>query len=263
MAINVSFAGSTIYRPGAYSKIEIDLSGGFPLGPTGLIAIFGESTKGRPGSVESDISKNVFTGNQLAEAREKYGEGNLVDSLSLLFAPASDGAIPGGAQAVYIYKTNNSTRATLSLDNSYGTVKSLEYGIGGNTITYGASEVPEVAPSISSVFDESALVGGTIKIQLNGGVAATQVVAVGVDNATFVADVGTWSVAGVTFTAGGVDGASTLEIKMDADASANQNGYGKAMELRESVGTALAEMGISVGLVSSSIESAMVLTVTS
>lgn len=261
MAINVSFAGSTIYRPGAYSKIEIDLSGGFPLGPTGLIAIFGESTKGRPGSEESDISKNVFTGNNIAEAREKYGEGNIVDSLNFLFAPASDGAIPGGAQAVYIYKTNNSTRATLTLDNSYGIVKSLEYGIGGNTVTYGASEVPEVAPKISSVFDESALLGGTIKIQLNGGVAATQVVAAGSNNAAFLIDVASWSIPGVTFTAGGVDGASTLEIKMSADATANRNGYGKAMELQESVGTALTEMGISVGLVSSSIESAMVLTV--
>ena len=47
MAINVSFNGATIYKPGAYSKISIDLSGGFPLGPTGLIAIFGESKIGR------------------------------------------------------------------------------------------------------------------------------------------------------------------------------------------------------------------------
>ena len=61
MAINVSFNGATIYKPGAYSKTSIDLGGGFPLGPTGLIAIFGESTKGKPGSAEADISKNVYT----------------------------------------------------------------------------------------------------------------------------------------------------------------------------------------------------------
>jgi hypothetical protein len=55
MAINVSFNGATIYKPGAYSKTNIDLSGGFALGPVGLIAIFGESSKGNPGSQEPDM----------------------------------------------------------------------------------------------------------------------------------------------------------------------------------------------------------------
>jgi len=44
MAINVSFNGSTIYKPGSYSKRLIDLGGGFPLSPTGLIALFGEAS---------------------------------------------------------------------------------------------------------------------------------------------------------------------------------------------------------------------------
>ena len=87
MAINVSFNGATIYKPGAYSKINIDLSGGFALGPVGLIAIFGESTRGRPGSEETDIAKNVFTANSLNEARNKYGTGPLVDALNFLFSP--------------------------------------------------------------------------------------------------------------------------------------------------------------------------------
>ena len=39
MAINISFNGATIYKPGAYSKTTIDLGGGFPLSPTGLVAI--------------------------------------------------------------------------------------------------------------------------------------------------------------------------------------------------------------------------------
>jgi hypothetical protein len=257
MAINVSFNGATIYKPGAYSRINIDLSGGFPLGPTGLIAIFGESTQGRPGSEESDISKNFFTASQLAEAREKYGTGNIVDALNFLFSPASDGAIPGGAQAVYVYKTNSSTRATLDLDTSYGTVRALEYGIGGNTMTISLDETSESAPSQSSTFDESALAGGTFDVSLDGASAGTVTVAAGTNNAAFLADVATWSVAGVTFTAGGADGASTLDITVDADAAAAQKGHGKSMELQENSGTPLAEMGISTGLTSSSVESAM------
>lgn len=263
MAINVSFNGATIFKPGAYSRVNIDLSGGFPLGQTGLVAIFGESTRGRPGSAETDIARNVYTPNQITEIREKYGTGPLVDAINFLFAPASDGNIPSGAQAVYIYKTNASTQASLALANSYGTVRSLEYGIGGNTVTYSASETAEVAPSVTSAaFDETGVVAGTMEIYLNGVQAGTQAVAGGyADNATFLVDVATWSIPGVTFTGGGADGASTLQITVDADATANQNGYGKTMELINNTGTPLDEMGLSEQMVNSSVESAMTVTI--
>lgn len=261
MAINVSFNGATIYKPGAYSKINIDLTGGFALGPVGLIAIFGESTRGRPGSEEVDISRNVYTANQINEVRNKYGSGPLVDAMNFLFSPATDGAIPGGAQAVYIYKTNASERATLDLASSYGTVRSLEYGIGGNTITYTAASTDEVAPTVASstAFDETAVTAASsFDVYLNGGAVATVAVAGGyTNNADFVADVATWTVSGVTFTAGGVDGASTLDVTVDADATANQKGWGKALELRENTNTPLAQMNVPVGIEYSETESAM------
>ena len=264
MAINVSFNGATIYKPGAYSKISIDLSGGFPLGPTGLIAIFGESTRGKPGSAESDISQNFFTASGVAEAREKYGTGNIVDALEFLFAPASDGSIPGGAQAVYVYKTNASTRATLTLANSYGTVRSLEYGVGGNTVTWTAAETAEVAPVvIGTAFDETAVAGtsASFDILLDGVSIGTQVIAdTFADNAAVVTDVGTWAVAGVTFAVSGSDGASVITMTVDADATANQNGQGKSIEILDNVGTPLAEIGHTAAMSVSSVESAMTIT---
>jgi hypothetical protein len=54
MAINVSFNGATIFKPGAYSKTSIDLGGGFPLSPTGIVAIFGEADAGAPGANETN-----------------------------------------------------------------------------------------------------------------------------------------------------------------------------------------------------------------
>ena len=135
MAINVSFNGATIYRPGAYSKTEIDLSGGFPLGQTGIIGIFGEADSGAPGS-SVDIKNNFYTPDQLADIISEYKGGPIADAASFLFAPASDGSIPSGAQAIYIYKTNASVRASLVLASSYGTVNSLSYGTSGNMITY-------------------------------------------------------------------------------------------------------------------------------
>lgn len=113
MAINVSFNGATIFKPGAYSKTTIDLGGGFPLSPTGIVAILGEADAGAPGSAETNIANNVFGPDQLVQIREKYDKGNIVDACNFLFSPGADGAIPSGAQAVYIYKTNASVRATL------------------------------------------------------------------------------------------------------------------------------------------------------
>lgn len=259
MAINVSFNGATIYKPGAYSKVNIDLSGGFPLGPVGLIALFGESTRGRPGQEEADISKNVYTANDIAEVRNTYGSGPLVDAMNFLFAPASDGAIPGGAQAVYIYKTNASVRAERALAATYGTVRAIEYGVGGNTITYSAVATAEVGPSVASSasFDESAVTAGNITICINGVSHTVAVDGAYADNAALIADAATWSVAGATITVGGTDGASTITIAASADATAHQKGWSKTIQL---AGAPLASMNLTAGMTEASVEPAMTLT---
>ena len=115
MAINVTFNGATIYKPGAYSKEVIDLGGGFPVGPTGIVAIFGEAPSGPPGSKAGDITSNAYTPDQFPAIVSLYGNGDIADACSFLFAPGADGAIPGGAQQVFIYKTNESTQAALEL----------------------------------------------------------------------------------------------------------------------------------------------------
>ena len=178
MAINVSFNGATIYKPGAYSKTQIDLGGGFPLGPTGIVAIFGEADAGAPGAEETNIANNVFTSDQIAQVREKYRSGNIVDACSFLFAPGADGAIPGGAQAVYIYKTNDSKRAELVLSGSYGTVRSREWGVGGNRITLkitGSSSTRTITLSQKrETLVESATLGGNVVMTItNPAVGST------------------------------------------------------------------------------------------
>lgn len=256
MAINVSFNGATIFKPGAYSKINIDLTGGFPLGPVGLIAIFGESTRGRPGSEEPDISRNVFTANQIGEVRSKYGTGPLVDAMNFLFSPATDGAIPGGAQAVYVYKTNTSTRSSIVLANSYGTVRSLEYGVGGNTVTYEASETEEVGPEVTGIdyVGNAADGGASFKVIVDGVEQDITVAAGTYANAAALAAAIT--IAGVAVETNG----EKLVLKVE-DALANQKGFGKSIELVDSTPGDLAKLGLSEGFTVSSVESAMTLTV--
>lgn len=179
MAINVSFNGATIYKPGAYSKETIDLGGGFPLSPTGLVGIFGESSAGVPGAGEANISNNVFTPDQLPAIRAKYGSGPLVDACNFLFAPGADGAIPSGAQAVYIYKTNASIQASLTLSGYSGAiVKALEYGVGGNRVTLkitgsGASRVITLAQKRDSLVVSSSVGGNVVIVLTNATVGST------------------------------------------------------------------------------------------
>jgi type VI secretion system secreted protein VgrG len=150
MAINVSFNGATIYKPGAYSKTEIDLGGGFPLSPTGIVAIFGESSSGIPGALVPNIANNVYSPNQMTQIAQIYGSGPLVDACQFLFSPGADGAIPGGAQAVYIYKTNQTTQAQMVLGSNWGTVLAQSWGTAGNLITYQNTIIPPTPASTSS-----------------------------------------------------------------------------------------------------------------
>jgi len=240
MAINTTFNGATIFKPGAYSKTNIDLGGGFPIGPAGLIAVLGEADAGAPGATEINIANNRFTADQLVSIRNKYRTGPIVDSAAFLYAPAADAAIPSGAQTVWFYKTNASTRATLALANSYGTIQSEEWGTGGNRVTYTSTLIAETpASQAGTAFDESAMAGTeSFTLNTNGGAPNTFTLSgIPANNAALAADLalaGNWSAglpAGMTITVGGVDTASTVTITQTASPTANQNGYGRSFEI--------------------------------
>lgn len=269
MAISVSFNGSTIYKPGSYSKRLIDLGGGFPLSPTGLIALFGESTAGTPGSAVPNIANNVFSPDQLPAIKQMFRGGAIVDACNFLFAPGADGAIPSGAQAIYIYKTNASTKATLALANSWGDVDAREFGVGGNRLVHSNDLVPaESAETASAV--PFTLVGGvletkTLVLRVNGG---------GTDNTFTVpgstatraaltsalAAGGNWSggvPTGVTFTVGGsAETAATLTITRVATSNPHREGYGRNFELVSGsmLGTGSGTAELTAGLVVASAE---------
>lgn len=259
MAISVSLAGTTIFRPGAYSRTTIDLGGGFPIGPAGLIAVIGEADAGAPGAQETDISRNRFSGDQLGSIRNKYRVGNLIDAANFLFAPAADAAIPSGAQTVWFYKTNNSTRADLDLADNYGTVAAQEYGTGGNRITQEVVMIAETAPvTTGTAFDEqSLLLGQGFSLILNGGTANDFTLASAptsnADLASQLANAGNWSggiPAGISITVGGVDEASTLTLTMAAAPNQHRAGWGRSFELSDNASL----FGLSNNLFESAVE---------
>lgn len=251
MAINVSFNGATIYKPGAYSKTTIDLSGNVPLGPAGLVAIFGEADAGAPGSAETNIADNFFTADRLIEARNKYRSGPIVDALNFLFAPSSDGAIPNGAQTVWVYKTNTSVRASLALAGSYGTVRAKEWGVGGNQVSLKILAAAETAPAktgTAPVAFGAALDDASFSVRINGGAAAVVTLSsTALDHGTLadlVDELNTLLPAGVTASVAG----AAIKLELNAAPSQYQEGWGRSLELVDSTPGDLAKLGLTAGL---------------
>lgn len=254
MAINVSFNGATIYKPGAYSKTTIDLGGGFPLSPTGIVAVFGEADAGAPGSAETNIANNVFGPDQLVQIREKYGKGNIVDAASFLFAPGADGAIPGGAQALYIYKTNASVRAELSPieagTTDFGRLRARQWGTSGNQITFKNVLTPETAPTVTGgaltlPVNIVAATNDTINYRLNGGASAVATIAAA-SYATAAA-----LAAAVDAALGGAleadaSGLTAISLSMPAGVNINRSGSGRSFEIL--AGNANASLGLTAGI---------------
>ena len=260
MAINISFNGATIYKPGAYSKINIDLGGGFPLSPTGLVAMIGEADRGEPGSAVPDLSNNVYTPEQIPSIQQEYGTGPIVDTASFLFAPATDGAIPSGAQAVYIYKTNASTRASLSIPFSYGTARSQEWGIGGNRITYKnvlISETPATTTGSVTVLSAAVDTGLalTLVIAQNGAAPVTHTIAASANRAALLSNLNA-AFSGLTFTANGSD---KIVITQNAGTNLQRNGWGRSIEVL-STSTALAAFGFVANMYTPAVEPAATIT---
>lgn len=280
MAINVSFNGATIYKPGSYSKSTVDLGGGLPLGPAGLIAVFGEADAGAPGASEVNIADNRYSAQQIVTIRDKYKSGPIVDSANFLFAPASDAAIPSGANTVWFYKTNASVRASVSMDATAYTghydllvARAREWGTGGNRISYKSVLTPETVASVTgSAVDETLIAAGTtFTISSNGGPAAslniyTQPASAPTDNADLAVDLanaGNWSAGlptDVDIAVGGVDGASTITISRVVDADAYQLGYSRNFELVNISGSHVTRLGLSPGQVDCLVEPSCALT---
>lgn len=115
MSIIRPFNGASLRKPGAYSQTSVNLSGGFPLAATGVVAIIGEANGGAPGS---SAGVQTYTSEDIAALIAEYQSGPIVDAARALVAPARDRRVPNGASQIKVYKVNPSTRSSLNLRNA-------------------------------------------------------------------------------------------------------------------------------------------------
>lgn len=135
MAIKKSFGGASIRKAGAYSRTKVDNSGGAPLESNDALFIVGEAKLGKPGA---DDGIQEFSASQVSSLVEKYGSGPIVDCVLAATRPASTPGIQGAGK-FYIYKTNASTQAALSVNEATDTnelmvIKDIAFGQPGNNI---------------------------------------------------------------------------------------------------------------------------------
>jgi len=104
MARFVTFNGSTMFHPGALSKVDVSTVAQTNPGLSGIIGIIGEADNGEPAVphflYDPTLAKTIF------------GSGDLADAIRLAFEPANDARVPGGANQVIVIKTNVSTQST-------------------------------------------------------------------------------------------------------------------------------------------------------
>ena len=177
MGIIVNFAGSSLVHPGAYSKITV-ASGGSASPQLGVVALIGEANEG-PAFDAANLEASAFGPDQFQSIVSQFGSGELVEMAKLALSPSADAQINGGAQKIYLLKTNPGTKATSTLPTSYGTVSAKKAGTPGNKISTqvavtGSTVVITNSNSSAGISEISSPLGNQVvmSIQCTDGVAS-------------------------------------------------------------------------------------------
>jgi len=164
MSIKITYNGSELIIPGAYSKFQIAEKGDAPLSSSGTVGIIGEAEGGEPRILD------IITRSQFDSAMARYKSGPIADAIQLLKAPSKDGRVLGGASKIVIYKVNSSTQGQLSLN--IADIVSKNYGTDENTISVLLSEgaiadaQAKMLGSIAETFSITA--GDTLILKISG-----------------------------------------------------------------------------------------------
>ena len=177
MAIIVNFNGSSLLHPGSYSKLIV-APGAAAAPQLGVVALVGEADEGAAFDA-SNLDASAFGPDEFSTILNTYGSGELVDMAKLALSPSADTDITGGAQKLYLIKTNSGTKASAALPTSYGTLSAKKAGSPGNKISSqvavtGSTVVITVSKSEDGISEISSPLGNQVvmSIQCTDGVAS-------------------------------------------------------------------------------------------
>lgn len=258
--------------PGAYVNTTV-ISNPSGLASSGVVLIMGEADGGPDYSITT-LANNFFGPTALNQVTGIYTSGPIVDAFRAFSAPSNDPDITGTASSIYIIKTNKGTQASAIMaahSGNYGTVKALNWGVGGNLYNFTVTSLDaEDGPSITgtTISSYSGLSGASFTVRVNGG-AATVVTPTGIitNVATLVTSLNNAFIsASVDLDATAGTASNTIVINYSAtpgsvtpvaDVAAYAKGWGKSFELIDSTPGDLAALGLVAAMTSSSQEPAV------
>lgn len=251
-----SFVNTNI--PGAYADVNVK-SNPVGLAASGNIVIIGEADGGD--SYQNVALKNTFyTPDQADKAEKDFIAGPIVDAVRGIAAASADADITSSANRIYVVKTNAGTKASALVDATYGTLSDKNWGKLGNQTKFQVTSIfAEAAPSVSgntiATFG-APLNGLTFGIRINGAAIASvtlsNTAANHQDLPTLIAEISALLPSGISVAAGAAT--NSLELTVAADNAAYRKGWGKALELVDSVPGDLAALGLAPGLTASAQE---------
>lgn len=151
MTLPFSINGARAVIPGTYDSFRVQASLPAPVPAGRSVLILGESEEGIPGE-QLDLRLNFFT--SLPEVQNFYKSGPIVDAARQIFTNQPSPAFGGSVQRLYVWKTNQTTRAskTISSPSNYGAIVAARFGEAGNFIKSQIKEVAAVLPTVSFTY---------------------------------------------------------------------------------------------------------------
>jgi len=146
MTLPFSIGGARAVIPGVYDTFRVQASLPAPVPAGRSILVLGESEEGIPGE-QLDLRLNFFTDFQ--SVQDFYKTGSIVDAARQIFTNQPSAAFSGAVQRLYVWKTNQTTRATklIASPSNYGSIAAARFGESGNFIKSQIKEVAEVLPT--------------------------------------------------------------------------------------------------------------------
>lgn len=144
------------------------------LSATGIVALVGEAEAGPDFSIEDDLDDVTFGPDQEADVIAKFRSGPLVDAFRAASAPSNDPRISGAPSRLVLVKTNQSTKASLTVDKydttDYGVLADKSYGNLGNLISVDLDAADtEVIPTTGAFTYIPAVGSVEYNMRANGG----------------------------------------------------------------------------------------------
>ena len=170
MVLPFQIDGATVIIPGVYDTLRVQSSLPSPVPAGRSILILGESDEGIPGNL-LDLRMNYFT--DFNSVRDFYNAGPIVDAARMAFTAQPAPVFGGAIQRLYVWKTNQTTRASkvIASPAGYGSIVAARYGEDGNMIRSQIQGVSEVKPSQTLAYLPSPA-PTTLKVSVDGVVSS-------------------------------------------------------------------------------------------